>query len=379
MNMKKILLPLLAVCGCLMMGACANKTVEESEDFVIKRGTNLSHWLSQSWVVGEARAQRVTEADIARIAELGFDHVRIPIDEVQFWDAEGNQLPEAWALLTNALDNCIKYNLRAIVDLHIIRSHNFNAGFSGGHNTLWEDEAAQDALINLWYQLSDALKDYPCKWVAYEFMNEPVADEHEQWNKLVAKVHKALREREPNRTLVIGSNMWQGVDTMEFLKVPEGDRHILLSCHFYHPMALTHYTAPWTESGRYFGPIQYPGVMISEEEFAKLDENNQEVFRQFTTEWNKERLSEMVGQAAKVAEKLDLPLYCGEWGVYQKNAPAESKYNWYRDMVEIFDEYDMSWSTWCYFDEFGFWSLEKQEIVDQPLVDILLSGKALGE
>ena len=379
MNMKKILLPLLAVCGCLIMGACANKTVEESEDFVIKRGTNLSHWLSQSWVVGEARAQRVTEADIARIAELGFDHVRIPIDEVQFWDAEGNQLPEAWALLTNALDNCIKYNLRAIVDLHIIRSHNFNAGFSGGHNTLWEDEAAQDALINLWYQLSDALKDYPCKWVAYEFMNEPVADEHEQWNKLVAKVHKALREREPNRTLVIGSNMWQGVDTMEFLKVPEGDRHILLSCHFYHPMALTHYTAPWTESGRYFGPIQYPGVMISEEEFAKLDEKNQEVFRQFTTEWNKERLSEMVGQAAKVAEKLGLPLYCGEWGVYQKNAPAESKYSWYRDMVEIFDEYDMSWSTWCYFDEFGFWSLEKQEIVDQPLVDILLSGKALGE
>ena len=377
--MKKILLPLLAVCGCLMMASCTGKTAENSDDFVIKRGTNLSHWLSQSWVVGEARAQRVTEADIARIAELGFDHVRIPIDEVQFWDAEGNKLPAAWDLLTNALDNCIKYNLRAIVDLHIIRAHNFNAGFAGMRNALWEDEAAQDGLVNLWYQLSDALKDYPCNMVAYEFMNEPVADEHEQWNKLVAKVHKALREREPNRTLVIGSNMWQGVDTMEFLKVPEGDRHILLSCHFYHPMALTHYTAPWTEAGRYFGPIQYPGVMIPEEEFAKLDDANKEVFRQFTTEWNKDRLKEMVGQAANVAKKLGLPLYCGEWGVYQKNAPAESKYNWYRDMVEIFDEFDMSWSTWCYFDEFGFWSLEKQEIVDQPLVDILLSGKALGE
>lgn len=375
--MKKIHLPILALCGCLLLGACANKTAEDSDTFVIKRGTNLSHWLSQSWVVGEARAQRVTEADIARIAELGFDHVRIPIDEVQFWDEDGNKLPAAWDLLTNALDNCIKYNLRAIVDLHIIRSHNFNAGFSGGHNTLWEDEAAQDALINLWYQLSDALKDYPCKWVAYEFMNEPVAEDHEQWNKLVAKVHKALREREPNRTLVIGSNMWQGVDTMEFLKVPEGDKHILLSCHFYHPMVLTHYTAPWTEVGRYSGPVTYPGVMIPEDEFAKLDDANKEVFRQFTTEWNKDRLKEMIGKAAKVAGELGLPLYCGEWGVFQQNAPAECKYNWYRDMIEIFDEFDMSWSTWCYFDEFGFWSLEKQEIVDQPLVDILLSGKAL--
>jgi len=265
------------------------------------------------------------------------------------------------------------------VDLHIIRSHNFNAGFSGGHNTLWEDEAAQDALINLWYQLSDALKDYPTSMVAYEFMNEPVADEHEQWNMIVAKVHKALREREPDRTLVIGSNMWQGVDTMKYLKVPEGDKHILLSCHFYHPMALTHYTAPWTEAGRYSGPITYPGVMIPGEEFGKLGDADKEIFRQFTTEWNKDRLKEMIGQAADVAKKLGLPLYCGEWGVYQKNAPAESKYNWYRDMVEIFDEFDMSWSTWCYFDEFGFWSLEKQEIVDQPLLDILLSGKALGE
>ena len=47
----------------------------------------------------------------------------------------------------------------------------------------------------------------------------PVAEEHEQWNQLVAKVHKALREREPQRTLVIGSNMWQGYETMKYLKV----------------------------------------------------------------------------------------------------------------------------------------------------------------
>jgi len=375
--MKKSLLAVLAVCGCLLTASCTQKA-EENEGFTIKRGTNLSHWLSQSRVVGEERAARVTEADIARIAGLGFDHVRIPIDEVQFWDEEGNRLPEAWDLLKQALDNCKKYGLKAIVDLHIIRSHNFNAGFNGSRNTLFEDPAAQDALINLWYQLSDALKDYPTSDVAYEFMNEPVAEDHEQWNQVVAKVHKALRGREPERTLVIGSNMWQGVTTMKYLKVPEGDKNILLSCHFYEPMALTHYTAFWTESGQYYGPVTYPGVMIPEEEFAKLDEHHQDIFRPFTTEWNRDRLAELIAQAADVAKELGLPLYCGEWGVYGK-APRESAYNWYRDMISIFDEYGMAWSTWCYFDEFGFWSLEKQEISDQPLLDILLSGKKLGE
>lgn len=343
-----------------------------TEGFVVHRGTNLSHWLSQSWVLGEERAARVTEADIKRLADLGFDHVRIPIDEVQFWDEDGNQLPEAWDLLKNALDNCGKYGLRAIVDLHIIRAHNFNAGHDGLKNTLFEDPAAQQRLVDLWYQLSDALKDYSTDYVAYEFMNEPVAEDHEQWNQLVAKVHQALREREPERTLVIGSNMWQGVGTMKYLKVPAGDKHILLSCHFYDPMALTHYTAFWTEYGEYPGTINYPGVMIPEDEFAKLDERRQEIFRQFTTEWNRERLESEILEAVNVAKEFGLPLYCGEWGVYGK-APREAAYNWYRDMVSIFEQYGIGWSTWCYFDEFGFWSLEEQKISDQTLVDILLS------
>jgi len=101
--MKKITIAILALCGCLLMASC-NQAADKSEGFVIKRGTNLSHWLSQSRVVGEERAQRVTEADIARIANLGFDHVRIPIDESQFWDNDGNKLQDAWDLLTNALE-----------------------------------------------------------------------------------------------------------------------------------------------------------------------------------------------------------------------------------------------------------------------------------
>ena len=98
-------------------------------------------------------------------------------------------------------------------------------------------------------------------------MNEPVADEHEQWNQLVAKVHKALRSREPQRTLVIGSNRWQGHETMKYLKVPEGDKNIVLSFHYYNPMLLTHYGAWWTPLGKYKGKIHYPGVLVSKEDY----------------------------------------------------------------------------------------------------------------
>ena len=124
--MKKLMYYLAsAACAALVLTACATKseTTNEVNNFRIKRGTNLSHWLSQSEERGEARLLHIQEDDFARLDSLGFDFVRIPIDEVQFWDEAGNKLPEGWNLLTFALDQCIKHHLRAIVDLHIIRSH----------------------------------------------------------------------------------------------------------------------------------------------------------------------------------------------------------------------------------------------------------------
>ena len=234
--MKKMIFSwaLMAVAALAMTGCASKSETTDVNNFRIQRGTNISHWLSQNNEDrGEARRQHIQEDDFARLDSLGFDFVRLPIDEVQFWDEEGNKLPEAWELMTNAINWAEKHHLRTIVDLHIIRSHYFNAVNEGqaDANTLFTSEKSQQDLIDMWYQLSDVLKGYSVDSVAYEFMNEPVADDHEQWNQLIAKVHKALREREPQRTLVIGSNMWQGYETMKYLKVPEGDKNIILSFH----------------------------------------------------------------------------------------------------------------------------------------------------
>ena len=290
---KSILMGMAVMAVALLTVACGNKSDDGVNNFRIKRGTNLSHWLSQSEARGEMRRLHIQEDDFERLEQLGFDFVRIPIDEVQFWDEQGNKLQEAWDLLTNALDLARKHNLRAIVDLHIIRSHYFNAVNEGNQsaNTLFTSEKAQQDLINLWYQLSDVLKGYSNDWVAYEFMNEPVAEEHEQWNQLVAKVHKALREREPQRTLVVGSNRWQGFETMKYLKVPEGDKNIVLSFHYYNPMILTHYGAWWTPIGQYKGKVHYPGVLVSKEDYEAAPDSLKPILEPYTREeYNIERI-----------------------------------------------------------------------------------------
>ena len=382
MNMKKILIPLAFIAlAFITMAACSGnkETAQSVNNFRIKRGTNLSHWLSQSEERGEKRRMHIQEDDFERLEKLGFDFVRIPIDEVQFWDEEGNKLPEAWELLTNALDWAGKHHIRAIVDLHIIRSHYFNAVNEGDKaaNTLFTSEEAQQGLINLWYQLSDALKGYSNDSVAYEFMNEPVAEEHEQWNQLVAKVHKALREKEPQRTLVVGSNRWQGYETMKYLKVPEGDKNIILSFHYYNPMVLTHYGAWWTPIGKYKGKVNYPGVLISKEDFEATPDSIKPELERYTKEtWNIERIREDFKDAIAVAKKYDLQLFCGEWGVYEP-VDRDLAYKWTKDMLAVFDEFNIAWTTWCYDADFGFWDQEKNDFKDKPLVDMLMAAKPL--
>lgn len=363
----------------LTVMACSKTEESATNDFRIKRGTNLSHWLSQSEERGEARRTHIQEDDFARLDSLGFDFVRIPIDEVQFWDEEGNKLPEAWQMLTQALDWSVKHHLRAIVDLHIIRSHYFNAVNEGQEdaNTLFTSEKAQQDLINLWYQLSEALKGYSNDSVAYEFMNEPVAPEHEQWNQLVAKVHAALRKVEPKRTLVIGSNLWQGYQTIKYLRVPENDKNIVLSFHYYNPMILTHYGAWWTPIGKYKGKVNYPGILVSKEDFeAAPDSLKPELEPYLTQEYNIDKIRADFKDAIEAAKKYNLQLFCGEWGVYEP-VDRNLAYAWTKDMLKVFDEFNIAWTTWCYDADFGFWDQKKHDFKDKPLVDLLMASKGL--
>ena len=373
--MKKLLMRVAAVAtAVLMFTACSEKKADVVNNFKIQRGTNVSHWLSQSEERGEARAMHIQEDDFARLDSLGFDFVRLPIDEVQFWDEQGNKLPEAWDLMINAINWAEKHHLRTIVDLHIIRSHYFNAVNEGNAdaNTLFTSEKSQQDLINMWYQLSDVLKGYSNDSVAYEFMNEPVADDHEQWNQLISKVHKALREREPQRTLVVGSNMWQGYETMKYLKVPENDKNIILSFHYYNPMILTHYGAWWTPIGKYTGKVNYPGILVSKEDYeAAPDSLKKELDPYLTQEWNIDKIRADFKDAIEVAKKYNLQLFCGEWGVYEP-VDRELAYKWTKDMLTVFKENNIAWTTWCYDADFGFWDQKKHDFKDKGLVDLLM-------
>ena len=342
------------------------KAKQKSDNYSVQRGVNISHWLSQSNRRGEERRNFFLQKDMEFIASIGYDHIRLPVDEEQLWDEQGSKDEEAFKLLHNALEWAQEENLKVIIDLHIIRSHHFNKQ----ERPLWTDPAEQEKFIGLWCDLSEELHLYPVDFVAYEIMNEAVADDPDDWNKLIARTMKALRELEPERKIVIGSNMWQQVQTFKNLKIPEDDQNIILSYHFYLPFPVTHYKASWTGIAGYEGPVHYPGEVIEKDDLEGLPEDLVEELSHHMGVFTKDTLEKLIMLPVKYAEEYGLPLYCGEWGCLP-TVPREIRMRWYTDVRNIMESHDIAWANWDYKGGFGIIDSETGE-PDEKFIEVLL-------
>ena len=339
MKPKVYLLAILT--SSLMLFSCDSN---KKNSFDIKNGLNISHWLSQSTQRGERRKAYFTRSDVEYIANLGYDHLRIPIDEEQMFTEDGQKEPEAFALLHDALGWCAEFNLRAVVDLHILRSHHFNEG----DKPLFTNEKAQEQFYDCWRKISGELNKYSVDKVAYEPMNEPVADEPEIWNVIVNRCVEAIRQLEPQRTIVIGSNRWQSFNTVKDLRLPENDPNIIISFHYYNPMLLTHYKASWTSTRDVTVPVHYPGQLIAE---ADLDSAGNHAIDGKKI-YNIDVIEKDFMQVVEVAKKYNLKIYCGEYGCIN-GAPEEDKIRWYKDLYTLFERHDMARANWDYKGSFG--------------------------
>jgi endoglucanase len=200
-------------------------------------------------------------------------------------------------------------------------------------------------------------------------MNEPVADDHEDWNKLVEKAVKEIRKQEPDRKIVIGSNKWQSVGTFDQLRIPEGDRNIILSFHFYTPMLITHYKASWTGVGKYKGPVNYPGQIVAPEDIEGLPADIAGTVKRNNGVYNRDVLEKLLEKPLAVAKKYNLPLYCGEWGCLS-TTPRKARLQWYEDVRQNLEKHNIAWANWDY--KGGFGIVERAGQPNEEMISTLM-------
>lgn len=322
------------------------------DDFKLGTGVNVSHWLSQSDRRGEERAKQITKRDFDTIAAMGFDHVRLPIDEVQMYDENMNRNNDAFELLENAINWTLENNMNIIIDMHITRSFHFN-NENAEANTLFQSEEAQQHLVTMWKDLQKFLCKYPNDRLAYELLNEAISPTHEGLNKLEGRLISAIRKQEPNRFIVIGSN-WQGSpETIQYMQLPPNDKHLIITFHYYNPLLLTHHQAPWTSINNYDGPITYPGMLISDTTVLEnYDAETRQECLKFNGYWDKETIYNQIKPAIDKAAEFGVQAYCGEFGVYPKALDSTTRLQWYKDICSIFRENNIANAHWCYKGDF---------------------------
>lgn len=80
----------------------------------LKRGINLGGYLSQCDYSKEHLASFIHKEDLDRIAEMGFDHVRVPVDYNILETEDGTPIESGYELLDRVTDWCRENKLNMI-------------------------------------------------------------------------------------------------------------------------------------------------------------------------------------------------------------------------------------------------------------------------
>ena len=197
------------------------------------RGVNILGYDHAFWK--DRTKGRFKESYFKMIKDAGFSSVRVNLYPFSFMDKD-HKLDPAWLKsLDWVVEKGLKSDLMVILDLH-----EFTAMAD-------DPEAKKDMFLSFWKQVAPRYKDKPGN-VVFEILNEPNQKlTVDMWNDFLIEAMSIIRQTNPDRTLIIGPGNWNGIESLNTLKLPENDRNIIVTVHFYHPMRFTHQGAPWAK------------------------------------------------------------------------------------------------------------------------------------
>ncbi|MDO4484090.1 MAG: cellulase family glycosylhydrolase [Clostridia bacterium] len=336
-----------------------------------QKGVNLGGWISQFAEYDLTHfGTFITEKDIAEIASLGFDHVRVPVDYNVLETEEGELIPGGMAYLVHCHEWCRAHGLNMIIDLHECYGYSFDPLKKNMDRAkFFRDEALQARFLALWEEIALLFRDDP-DHVAFEPLNEVVLFEvADDWNAVIRKYVKLIRSICPKHYIILGGVNYNSVTTVKLLEAPVDDR-IVYNFHCYEPMVFTHQGAYWMDWMPRDFRIDYPKTL---EEYRQVnralcDDTSGAIFAENAGEMGPQFFENIFAPAIAHAEKYDVPLYCGEYGVIDL-ADNRAKIRWLKDIHTAFAKYGIGHALWNYKEkDFGFcddsFASVRQEFID---------------
>jgi endoglucanase len=337
-------------------GRTLDRTAETQIAFArarhLKRGINVSHWFSQSANDYSAHhTDTETDADdIALIARMGFDNVRLSIDATPLEQAplgKDGLNADFTGRLDRALDTILADGLAVQVDLHPEEPYKIHLRTSND---------AVDRLTMLWRKLAAHYATRDPEKVFFEIMNEPEEKDPDRWAGIQARVAAAIREVAPRNTIIAtGPNYSDIVDLLSQHPLPDGN--VIYNFHFYDPHTFTHQGASWGQTWwSYEHGIPYPATESSMEALVKEipdSANRYELELYWLDHWDAHRIRLLIDEAAAWGMSNNVPLICNEFGALREVTQPASRNAWIHDVRTALEADAIGWAMWDYHGNFG--------------------------
>lgn len=275
------------------------------------------------------------------IAELGFNHVRVPVR----WEPAARSMAGSpytinatfLGRIKEVVDAGLENKLHVIINMH-------------HHDALFEDAAGQKArFLSQWSQIADYFQNYSDS-LLFEVLNEPHGDiTPSLWNEYFADALAEIRENNPTRVVLMGVAEYGGLGGIPQLELPD-DEYIILSPHYYNPFQFTHQGADWVE-----GADAWLGT------------------KWLDTEAEREAVASEFNYAIHFSETNHIPIHVGEFGAFS-TADMASRSRWTNFLARWFEEQNFSWAYWEFSAGFGIYDPATDEY-NNALVDALLHNE----
>ena len=289
------------------------------------RGINLGNMLEApnegEWGV------RLEESYFKLIHDAGFDSVRIPIR----WSAHADTT--APYIIDSTFMNRVEWAVNQAITNHLPVIINFHHYAEMNQ----DPEKEMPRFLGLWEQVANHFKNSP-ETVIFEIDNEPFNKlKGDIWNETISKTIKIIRKSNPERIIMVGPDHGNTINNLFHMQLPEDDRRLIVTFHYYSPIQFTHQSASWVNGSEKWAGTKWRGT----------PQEKQDIINDFNI-------------AKAWQKKYDRPIYLGEFGAFSA-ADMTSRVRWTRFMVRQAEKRNFSWGYWEFCSSFGIYDPEKNE------------------
>jgi len=313
------------------------------------KGVNFSGWFETDSAQG-INFTKYVEQDFADVKKMGADVIRLPVKMHSMTGGAPDYKLDP--LLLKFLDIAVgwaeKYGLYIIID-----NHSF-------HPVNRTEDDVDKILIPVWTQIAQRYKDRG-DYIVYEILNEPHGISDKRWGEVQGTAIDAIRRIDQKHAIIAGGTDYNSIGKLSALPKYSGS-NLIYTFHFYDPYIFTHQGASWGGEptlGTLAGvPFPYDRSRMPRTPSNLRGTWVEGALNDYQHSSSIQTLNAALDKAVEFSKERNVPVFCGEFGVYLINSRQEDRVRWYEFVSDALDRRRIARTSWDYFGGFGIFNAE---------------------